>query len=61
MVELPIQTHFSEVSIKDMLPTEYIDACTTFFLQVVSCGLIFCNAENPPEKVPTEKLFLCKR
>ncbi len=43
-----------------MLPTVCMDACTTtFFLQVVSCGPIFCVLRNS-EKDPTEQLFICK-
>ncbi len=61
MAESSLRTRFLEASFEDMLPTAYVDACTTmfyfckFFLPVP----IFASQETS-EKIPTERLFLRK-
>ena len=58
---MSLWTCFLKASVEDMLPTAYVDACTTkllffkFFLTVP----IFAG-QDTAEKVPTEQMFLCE-
>jgi hypothetical protein len=61
MAESSIWTCFLEVSIEDMLPTPYIDACTTTFSFCKMFLVVpFFACRETSEKTSMERLFLCK-
>jgi hypothetical protein len=59
MAELSLWTHSLEASVEDMLPTAYVDACTTkfYFHEFFLAAPIFASRETF-EKLPTEQMFL---
>jgi hypothetical protein len=61
VAELSLWTHFLEVSVKDVLPMAYVDACTMkfYFCEFFLAAPIFTSRETF-EKLPTEQMFLCK-
>jgi hypothetical protein len=61
MVELSLWTCFLEVSVEDMLPMAYEDAHTTkFCFCELFLAVPFFACREFSEKIPTERLFLCK-
>ncbi len=59
VAELSLWTCSLEVSIEDMLPTAYVDACTTkfYFCKFFLVAPIFASQETF-EKLPMERMFL---
>jgi hypothetical protein len=61
VAELSPWTHFLEASVKEVLPTAYVDARTTkfYFCKFFLAVPIFASRETF-EKIPMEQMFLCK-
>jgi hypothetical protein len=59
VAELSLWTRSLEAFVEDMLPTAYVDACTTkfYFCEFFLAAPIFASQETF-EKLPTERMFL---
>jgi hypothetical protein len=61
MAKLSYWACFLEASIKDMLLMAYVDAHTTkFYFYKLCLAVPFFANRDTSEKIPTERLFLCK-
>jgi hypothetical protein len=61
MAKSSLWTWFLEASVEEMLPTAYVDARTTkwYFCEFFLAVIFYANWETS-EKIPRERLFLCK-